>query len=47
MWSKKDFGKAAFMWLAPEFHQAPRPLVAERHARSLVSPCLISDRARA
>ena len=35
------------MWLAPAFHQAPRPLIAERHARSSVNPRVISMRARA
>lgn len=47
MWSKKAFGNAAFMWLDPAFHQAPRPLVAERHARSGGSPRVISIRRRA
>ena len=35
------------MWLAPAFHHGPRPLVAERHARSSVSPRCIRLRARA
>ena len=46
MWSKNDFGNAWFMWLAPAFHQAPRPLVAERHARSSLNPRFISVLAR-
>jgi hypothetical protein len=29
------------MWLAPEFHQAPRPLTTDLQARALSSPCCI------
>lgn len=34
----KHFGKAWFICDAPEFHQGPRPLVADLQARSSLSP---------
>jgi len=34
------------MWEAPEFHQGPRPLLADRHARTSANPYRISFRTR-
>ena len=43
---KCDIGRAWFMWLAPAFHQGPRPLLADSHARSSLIPSCNSLRCR-
>ena len=44
--SKKTFGKAASIWLAPLFHHGPRWLNAEQNARASLSPAFIRFLAR-